>query len=344
MAKLPKLPSIARRTIEIRLEQLREQLGFVDGTHLDWLDHERNEALWTRIQPDVHTGLLIDSFTGEPIGPMRSLAKAPRPEAELKAEIQAQQDALLAIKNDFDTVDLIGVDKTTRFLVGAYNTLADVYFEHWQKQRKRHEEYAALLDDIRSEAIALTRALWPAGRSFTISGMGRGLEKTQGRDWIDRRVLPKAAHELESAAATSRKRARKHEREQLEIQPARAKKKRRKRSKKQKPAAATGPESEPKPATGTRTEPPPAGAAEAKGGATELIREGQNARARRRQAFVTPLLKAKGDWSPFQWAIESKVDPHTVIDYLDGTTKKLYLKTRIPLANALGVKPEDLPR
>jgi hypothetical protein len=65
-------------------------------------------------------------------------------------------------------------------------------------------------------------------------------------------------------------------------------------------------------------------------------------RKRRRTAVVESLLVERG-WSENEWAQEADVDHHTVADYLNGETKKLYASTRKKLAQSLGLKAEDLP-
>ena len=61
----------------------------------------------------------------------------------------------------------------------------------------------------------------------------------------------------------------------------------------------------------------------------------------RRKAFLQPILDKKG-FSVHDWANEADVDFHTANDYLKGSTKP-YQSTRKKLADALGVKVEDLP-
>lgn len=61
-----------------------------------------------------------------------------------------------------------------------------------------------------------------------------------------------------------------------------------------------------------------------------------------RQAFVLPLLEQRG-WSVFEWANEASVDHATAIDYLRNI-RKPYPSTRVKLANALGITPDQLPK
>jgi lambda repressor-like predicted transcriptional regulator len=61
-----------------------------------------------------------------------------------------------------------------------------------------------------------------------------------------------------------------------------------------------------------------------------------------RESFVKRILESKG-WSIFDWANEARVAHATAIDYLHGKTKP-YPSTRLKLANALGVSPEQLPK
>jgi lambda repressor-like predicted transcriptional regulator len=61
-----------------------------------------------------------------------------------------------------------------------------------------------------------------------------------------------------------------------------------------------------------------------------------------RKAFVDPILLDKG-WSILDWANEAEVAYHTAADYLAGTTSP-YRSTRVRLAKALGVSPNQLPQ
>jgi lambda repressor-like predicted transcriptional regulator len=61
-----------------------------------------------------------------------------------------------------------------------------------------------------------------------------------------------------------------------------------------------------------------------------------------RQAFVLPLLDAKG-WSLFSWALAAKLAPDTVSDYLANKTRP-YAKTRVKMAKALNIPVQQLPR
>jgi lambda repressor-like predicted transcriptional regulator len=60
-----------------------------------------------------------------------------------------------------------------------------------------------------------------------------------------------------------------------------------------------------------------------------------------RKAFVEAILTEKG-WSILDWANEAQVAYHTAADYLAGT-KNPYRSTRVKLAKALGVPPNNLP-
>jgi hypothetical protein len=64
------------------------------------------------------------------------------------------------------------------------------------------------------------------------------------------------------------------------------------------------------------------------------------ARAARRQAIVTPIL-ARKRWTRGKWATDAGVGKNSVYEYLDGT-RKLSTKNRQAMAEALGLKPEDL--
>ncbi len=63
--------------------------------------------------------------------------------------------------------------------------------------------------------------------------------------------------------------------------------------------------------------------------------------AKARKAFIEPLLTEKG-WSILDWALEAGVAYHTAADYLSGE-KDPYRSTRVKLAKALGVSPNQLP-
>lgn len=62
--------------------------------------------------------------------------------------------------------------------------------------------------------------------------------------------------------------------------------------------------------------------------------------AKARADFVLPLLETKG-WSLEQWANEAEVSNHTASGYLAG--KGTYRKTKLKLAEALGVPVNSLP-
>jgi hypothetical protein len=66
----------------------------------------------------------------------------------------------------------------------------------------------------------------------------------------------------------------------------------------------------------------------------------------KRKAFVEPILKKKG-WSKEQWAKASGRgkghEYHTIDNYLNGTTKKLNVRTKKDLADSLGVELDSLP-
>jgi lambda repressor-like predicted transcriptional regulator len=60
-----------------------------------------------------------------------------------------------------------------------------------------------------------------------------------------------------------------------------------------------------------------------------------------RKSVVEPLLKKRG-WSIPEWAKNSKVDPKTAYNYLNGTTHPSAWVLK-QLADSLGVSVEDLP-
>jgi lambda repressor-like predicted transcriptional regulator len=62
----------------------------------------------------------------------------------------------------------------------------------------------------------------------------------------------------------------------------------------------------------------------------------------RRESVVNPILEEKG-WSLLEFAQEANLDSQTVNDCLKGKTTP-YRSTRKKLADALGLRVEDLPR
>jgi len=60
-----------------------------------------------------------------------------------------------------------------------------------------------------------------------------------------------------------------------------------------------------------------------------------------RKDLLEPMLAAKG-FSVRDWAIQADVDFHTARDYRNGKTRT-YRTTRKKLADALGIRVEDLP-
>ena len=67
----------------------------------------------------------------------------------------------------------------------------------------------------------------------------------------------------------------------------------------------------------------------------------KDAIVQKRKTFVEAILTEKG-WSILDWANEANVAYHTAADYLAGT-KKPYRSTRVKLAKALGIPPNQLP-
>lgn len=65
-------------------------------------------------------------------------------------------------------------------------------------------------------------------------------------------------------------------------------------------------------------------------------------RAARRQAVVNPILKRKR-WKQGRLATKAGVGKNSVYDYLDGTRAKITDENRRAIAEALGLKPEELP-
>lgn len=65
-------------------------------------------------------------------------------------------------------------------------------------------------------------------------------------------------------------------------------------------------------------------------------------RAAKRQRFVNPILEGKR-WKPGRLATEAGIGKNSVYEYLDGTRAKITEENRQALADALGVRPEELP-
>ena len=70
-----------------------------------------------------------------------------------------------------------------------------------------------------------------------------------------------------------------------------------------------------------------------------ILEETEESRAKRRQAFVQPILDELG-WSEFRWAKQAHCNPKTVEGYLSGRTIGLQKRSRSDLAKALDVEPE----
>ena len=69
---------------------------------------------------------------------------------------------------------------------------------------------------------------------------------------------------------------------------------------------------------------------------------GNQARSSLRKAIIEPLLK-RCRFRPGSWATKAGVPTSVVYDYLNGKTKRLNPDTREYLAQALGIKDEELP-
>ena len=65
-------------------------------------------------------------------------------------------------------------------------------------------------------------------------------------------------------------------------------------------------------------------------------------RARRRQVVVNPILEQKR-WRPGRLATEAGVGKNSVYEYLDGTRARITDANREAIAQALDLKPEQLP-
>jgi hypothetical protein len=63
--------------------------------------------------------------------------------------------------------------------------------------------------------------------------------------------------------------------------------------------------------------------------------------AARRQKAVMPILQGKR-WKRGRWATKSGVGKNCIYEYLDGT-RNPNTENRQAMAEALGLKPEDLP-
>ncbi len=74
--------------------------------------------------------------------------------------------------------------------------------------------------------------------------------------------------------------------------------------------------------------------------AVPMVTEPQDV-ARRRKKIIEPLLVDRG-WSILDWANHANVAYHTAADYLSGS-KRPYRSTRVKLAKALGLSPNQLP-
>ena len=73
-----------------------------------------------------------------------------------------------------------------------------------------------------------------------------------------------------------------------------------------------------------------------------ILEETEESRAKRRQAFVQPILDELG-WSEFRWAKQAHCNPKTVEGYLSGRTIGLQKRSRSDLAKALDVEQNKLP-
>ena len=71
---------------------------------------------------------------------------------------------------------------------------------------------------------------------------------------------------------------------------------------------------------------------------TRLVAE----RATRRRAVVMPILEEKG-WKPGRLVTDAGVGKNTVYRYLDGTRSGISAPNRQAIADALGIKLEELP-
>jgi hypothetical protein len=103
-------------------------------------------------------------------------------------------------QNDPETIDLIGVGETVESPVGTFNTIAAAYLSMCSGAPERYRRFPKWLKSIKQQAIRRCRAKW----------RGRG-------DWFDRRPLPNAAAQLESAAVAWCRKARAREEEALDF-------------------------------------------------------------------------------------------------------------------------------
>jgi hypothetical protein len=111
----------------------------------------------------------------------------------------SEMDPLMALRDDPDTIDRIGVVKTAKYLIESFNAHAEAY------SSKPYKDFIALLDTIKQWAIEECVALWS----------GRG-------DWVKRLVVPKADARLKLAMESGRDKVRAAERARLKT-PARTK-------------------------------------------------------------------------------------------------------------------------
>jgi hypothetical protein len=94
----------------------------------------------------------------------------------------SEMDPLAALLDDPDTIDLIGIRETAECLIESFKAYAEAYFSDWSEKSKPYQDFVALLDTIRLQAIEECVVLWP----------DRG-------DWVERLVVPTASDRLESA-------------------------------------------------------------------------------------------------------------------------------------------------
>lgn len=76
----------------------------------------------------------------------------------------------------------------------------------------------------------------------------------------------------------------------------------------------------------------------------DLSHDGESIAARkaRREAVVNPILQQRR-WKPGRLATKAGVSKNSVYEYLDGTRVKIKDENREAIAQALDLKPEDLP-
>jgi hypothetical protein len=122
---------------------------------------------------------------------VRLYRKLPKSKDEFD-KFLSKYDPPIALQDDPDTVDRIGIEETVGYLIDVFNAIAEDY------SSKPYEEFITLWGAMKHWAIKECVVLWP-GR------LG----------WVKRMVVPHAAEQLETAKRERRDKARDAERERL---------------------------------------------------------------------------------------------------------------------------------